>query len=290
MRITPRDIQEKEFGVAFRGYKEEEVDTFLDDVTEAYETVFKENMDMKEEVERLREECKKYETLGERMQAALLAAQETAEEVKRGAQREADSVLREAEIKAQKLLQTSRDQHRELKRTLATFKQVEDEFRFKLKSMLQSYSKLLDEIAPIGERKEIKSLLLPEEEEEEIGVAAREETREEMPVSLEEEKVEPEEEKVAYEAPTSEEAEVAPEATLEETVAIPKEEEVEEVKLEEKLEEKEEKKVPTKVRGRAARRQVQKTKSEEKKEKTEKNVGFDAEIGIEEDESFWKDT
>lgn len=273
MRVTPRDIQEKEFSVAFRGYKEEEVDRFLDDVTEAYETLFKENMDVKEEVERLREECKKYETLGERMQAALLAAQETAEEVKRSAQREADSILREAEIKSQKLLQTSRDQQRELKRTLATLKQVEEEFRFKLKSMLQSYSKLLDELAPMAERKEIKSLLLPEEEEE-IGVAASEE----MKVSLEEEKV------------LSEEEKVAPEVALEETMAIPEEEEI---KLEEKLEEKEEKEEkeerPTKLRGRAARRLEAKAKSEEKKEKVEENVGFDEEIGIEEDESFWKD-
>ena len=33
-RITPVDIQQKEFRVAMRGYHEQDVDQFLDDVTE----------------------------------------------------------------------------------------------------------------------------------------------------------------------------------------------------------------------------------------------------------------
>ena len=33
-KVTPVDIQQKEFRLAFRGYSEREVDQFLDDVTE----------------------------------------------------------------------------------------------------------------------------------------------------------------------------------------------------------------------------------------------------------------
>lgn len=161
-RLTPRDIQEKEFATGFRGYKEEEVDEFLDAITESYEAVFKENIDLKEDVERLAEQCKKYEIIGERMQAALVAAQETADDVRKNANKEAENIIREAELKAQKLVQGSKDQHRELQKSLAALKQVEEEFRFKLKSMLQSYLKLLEEIA-FGDRKEVKELILPED-------------------------------------------------------------------------------------------------------------------------------
>lgn len=160
MRLTPRDIQEKEFSSAFRGYKEEEVDGFLDEVTEAYEAVFKENLDLREEVEKLREECKKYETIGERMQSALVAAQETADDVRRNAAKEAENILREAELKSQKMIQETKDKHLDMQKQLASLKQVEEEFRFKMKSMLQSYLKLLEEIA-FGERKEVKELLVP---------------------------------------------------------------------------------------------------------------------------------
>ena len=161
-RLTPRDIQEKEFGSGFRGYKEEEVDEFLDRITSSYEEVFKENIDLKEEVERLVEENKKYELIGERMQAALVAAQETADDVRKNATKEAENILREAEIKAHKMVQESRDQHRELQKSLAIVKQIEEEFRFKLKSTLQSYLKLLDEVA-VGDSKDVKKWILPED-------------------------------------------------------------------------------------------------------------------------------
>ncbi len=161
-RLTPRDIQEKEFSSGFRGYKEQDVDEFLDRVTASYEEVFKENIDVKEEVDRLLEENKKYELIGERMQAALVAAQETADDVRKNATKEAENILREAEIKAHKLVQASRDQHRELQKSLAVVKQIEEEFRFKLKSTLQSYLKLLDEVA-LGDKKEIQKWILPED-------------------------------------------------------------------------------------------------------------------------------
>lgn len=161
-RLTPRDIQEKEFKSGLRGYKEVEVDEFLDRVTSSYEEVFKENIDVKEEVERLLEENKKYELIGERMQAALVAAQETADDVRKNATKEAENILREAEIKAHKMVQESRDQHRELQKSLAMVKQIEEEFRFKLKSMLQSYLKLLDEVA-LGDAKEIRKWIPPED-------------------------------------------------------------------------------------------------------------------------------
>lgn len=161
-RLTPRDIQEKEFSSGFRGYKEEEVDEFLDRITSSYEEVFKENIDFKEEVERLSEENKKYELIGERMQAALVAAQETADDVRKNATKEAENILREAEIKAHKMVQESRDQHRELQKSLAIVKQIEEEYRFKLKSTLQSYLKLLDEVA-IGDNKDVKRWILPED-------------------------------------------------------------------------------------------------------------------------------
>lgn len=161
-RLTPRDIQEKEFSSGFRGYKEEAVDEFLDRVTASYEETFKENIDLKEEVDRLVEENKKYELIGERMQAALVAAQETADDVRKNATKEAENILREAEIKAHKLVQASRDQHRELQKSLAVVKQIEEEFRFKLKSTLQSYLKLLDEVG-LGDKKEIQKWILPED-------------------------------------------------------------------------------------------------------------------------------
>ena len=51
MRISPLDIRQQQFSVRwFRGFDIHEVDAFLDDVAEDYETVLKENAQLKEQV------------------------------------------------------------------------------------------------------------------------------------------------------------------------------------------------------------------------------------------------
>lgn len=50
-RITPVDIQQKEFRLAFRGYNEAEVDQFLDDLTEELARLYAENKRLREEVD-----------------------------------------------------------------------------------------------------------------------------------------------------------------------------------------------------------------------------------------------
>src|SRR2546425_11240257 len=53
-RVTPVDIQQKEFGLAFRGYNERDVDQFLDEVTEEVARLYAENKRLREERESAR--------------------------------------------------------------------------------------------------------------------------------------------------------------------------------------------------------------------------------------------
>ena len=48
--LTPIEIENKEFKKALRGFKEEEVDEFLDIVKEDYEYLYRENLELKEKV------------------------------------------------------------------------------------------------------------------------------------------------------------------------------------------------------------------------------------------------
>jgi len=47
--ITPMDIRNKEFKKAFKGYKEDEVDEFLDKVIADYERIYRENGELRTE-------------------------------------------------------------------------------------------------------------------------------------------------------------------------------------------------------------------------------------------------
>ena len=108
MSITPLDIQNKEFERAFRGYDIEDVDDFLDRIAKDLEALLRENLEMKERVEKLQEKNKNYHKMEETMHNAIVVAQETAEEVKKSAKREADLIKREAERDARKMLEDAR--------------------------------------------------------------------------------------------------------------------------------------------------------------------------------------
>ena len=46
MPVSPQDIQDKEFREAFRGYNEDDVDTFLDEVAVEFARLYQENQRM----------------------------------------------------------------------------------------------------------------------------------------------------------------------------------------------------------------------------------------------------
>ena len=88
-RITPVDIQQKEFRLAFRGYNERDVDAFLDEVTEEVARLYAEN-------KRLREHAEYRGTLA---MASGNAAE--AEEILRRAREEAARIVEEARARAE---------------------------------------------------------------------------------------------------------------------------------------------------------------------------------------------
>ena len=55
------DIHNKEFKHSFRGYNEDEIDEFLDQVVNDYEKLFRENDKLKEEVARLQKDADSYQ-------------------------------------------------------------------------------------------------------------------------------------------------------------------------------------------------------------------------------------
>src|SRR5215470_2177357 len=89
MRISPLDIRQQQFTVKWvRGFDIHEVDAFLDDVAEDYETVLKENAQLKEQVATFEERAR---GLGEReraLQDTLVTTHRLGDEMKATARRE----------------------------------------------------------------------------------------------------------------------------------------------------------------------------------------------------------
>lgn len=145
MRLTPLDIRHKEFGRSMRGYKDLEVDEFLDDIADEFERLFNENIDYKDKLESLEEKIEQYRNIEDTLKKTLLSAQQQAEEQKQNAQKESDLILRDAELKSRSIVNDSYAERQKIQRSVSALKQKQEDLRFQLKSVIDAYSKILDQ-------------------------------------------------------------------------------------------------------------------------------------------------
>ena len=95
--ITPLDIENKRFAKQMmNGYNVEEVDDFLDELTEDYTKNYKEVNELSAKVEELNNSLVQYKAIESTLQDTLVMAQTMAEEVKNVAKQKADQIVEEA--------------------------------------------------------------------------------------------------------------------------------------------------------------------------------------------------
>lgn len=103
--ISPLEIQKREFGNAIRGYNKTEVDEFIDRLLQSYESIYKENKNLKERILLLEEKIQSYKEIETTLKNTLVLAEKTAEEVKNNAQKERETILKKTLLRAEKILQ-----------------------------------------------------------------------------------------------------------------------------------------------------------------------------------------
>ena len=112
MVLSPIDIEQKTFRVALRGYAEEEVDQFLDEIVIAIREYERQLRDANERVAVLEEQLEANRETEDRIKKTLVIAQRTADQVVEEARGEAQQVLVEARTQASEV-EVERMQERE---------------------------------------------------------------------------------------------------------------------------------------------------------------------------------
>lgn len=150
--IRPIDIQEKEFTRAVRGYKEEEVNKFLDEITVDMERLIDELRQTKEENSRLVEELERHRSSQGTVLETLEAAKALMADISVSAEKRADILLKNAELDAQLIQKEAKDTADKIAEESQAMRARFVDFRTRYKRLLQSelerFESLSGEIFP----------------------------------------------------------------------------------------------------------------------------------------------
>lgn len=102
MDISARDVHEKQFHDAWRGYNQDEVDDFLDRVAETLDRLIRENRAFHQRIKELDQAVASGRETEEMLKKTLVTAQQAAEEAIAQARAKAETLIAEAEDRVTK--------------------------------------------------------------------------------------------------------------------------------------------------------------------------------------------
>ena len=144
MPLSPLDMHNKEFSKAFRGYQEDEVNEFLDQIIKDYEILMKDKKDLEERLKQTDERVGHFTTIEGTLQKSIVIAQEAAEEVRRNAQKEAKLIVREAEKNGDRIVNESLTKARRIAMEIEELKKQSKVFRNRFKMIVEAQLDLID--------------------------------------------------------------------------------------------------------------------------------------------------
>jgi cell division initiation protein len=144
MNITPLDIQQQKFKTRIRGFDVREVDAFLEQMANVFESLQRNHKEMQEEVRRLGLEIQGYRKREETFKRALLNSQKVLDQMKDNARKSAELIIAEAEVKAEKILNNAHNRLAQLHEDISELKRQRTQIEVQIGSIVEAHSKLLE--------------------------------------------------------------------------------------------------------------------------------------------------
>lgn len=145
MPLTPLDIHNKEFGRKFRGYDEDEVNEFLDQVIKDYEALIRENKDLQNQVAGMNEKLDHFSNIEETLSRSIVVAQEAADELRNNSKKEAQLILKEAEKNADRIINESLAKSRKIALEMEELRKQATIYRTRFRTLLEAQLEMLKE-------------------------------------------------------------------------------------------------------------------------------------------------
>ena len=145
MKITPLDIQQQQFkGKMLGGLDPNDVDSFLQLVSQEMEALIRENEELKEQAHKVTLQVTEMSQREANLRETMLAAQKISEEMKNNAQKEANLLISEAELKGERLLAAAEQKLAQLNNSIHDMRRQKLQFESALKSLIETHLKMLN--------------------------------------------------------------------------------------------------------------------------------------------------
>jgi cell division initiation protein len=145
MPLTPLDIHNKEFTRRLRGYDEDEVNDYLDQIIKDFEALIRENKELKAEIETLQERLNHFANLEETLSKTIIVAQEAADEVKNNSKKEAQLIIKEAEKNADRIINDALAKSRKIALEVEELKKQASIYRARFRTLVEAQLELLSQ-------------------------------------------------------------------------------------------------------------------------------------------------
>ncbi|AYC29175.1 DivIVA domain-containing protein [Paenisporosarcina cavernae] len=144
MPLSPLDIHNKEFSKSFRGYSEDEVNDFLEQIIKDFEQMLREKKELEEKLKSSSERVGHFTTIESTLQKSIVVAQEAAEEVRRNSQKEAKLIVKEAEKNADRIVNEALSKARKIALEIEELKKQSKVFRNRFKMLVEAQLDLIN--------------------------------------------------------------------------------------------------------------------------------------------------
>ncbi len=174
--LTPVEIQNRVFKSGGLGYDKKDVDSFMKEVVDSYEMLYREKMELMDRVNVLNDGLQNYKTIEKTMQKALLLAQKTADDTQETALRNAHAIEKEAMTKAEIIISDAKQELERIHQKTVQLCQQYEKYKVQFKNLAASQIELLEtesfkiqmmELPKVEFETPKKTVSLPEEDQQE---------------------------------------------------------------------------------------------------------------------------
>jgi cell division initiation protein len=143
MRVTPIEIRQKAFEKSFRGYEPDEVNAFLQTLSQEWERIADENKELRIKLEATEREVTKLREVESSLYRTLKTAEDTGANVIEQARVTAELHLRESQLKADAIMSEAKTKAKDtIEESDMTAKEIVAEMEDRLKLLAENYKKL----------------------------------------------------------------------------------------------------------------------------------------------------